>query len=73
LTVTDSANQQSTTSARITVGAGLGTPVPPVPASSSGGGGGGGALNLEWLLTLIASTVALSLASRRQRRAARLR
>ncbi|MEQ1686875.1 MAG: S8 family peptidase [Burkholderiaceae bacterium] len=75
LTVTDSAGQQSTTSKLIAVSAAAGTPVTPVtPAPSSGGGGGGGALNLEWLLTLVASTLALHLASRRQRRqAARVR
>ena len=67
LTATDSAGQQSTTSKLITVSAAAGTPVNPTPTPSSSGGGG--ALNLEWLLTLIVSTLALHLASRRQRRA----
>jgi serine protease len=71
LTVTDSAGRQASTSTTLTVSAAPGTPVTPAP--SSGGGGGGGALNLEWLLTLVASTLALHLASRRQRRAARVR
>ena len=72
LTVTDSAGRQASTSTTLTVSTTPSTPVTPAP-SSGGGGGGGGALNLEWLLTLVASTLALHLASRRQRRAARLR
>jgi serine protease len=71
LTVTDSAGRQASTNTTLTVSAVPGTPVTPAPSS---GGGGGGALNLEWLLTLVASTLALHLASRRQRReAARVR
>ena len=70
LTVTDSNGRQASTSSTLTVNAV--TVAPPVtPPTSSGGGGGGGALNLEWLLTLIASTLALHLASRRQRRLAK--
>jgi serine protease len=71
LTVTDSAGRQASTSTTLVVSATPGTPVTPAP--TSGGGGGGGALNLEWLLTLVASTLALHLASRRQRRAAKVR
>jgi len=70
LTVTDSAGRQASTSTTLTVNAAPGTPVTPAPSS---GGGGGGALNLEWLWTLVASTLALHLASRRQRRAAKIR
>lgn len=69
LTVTDSAGRQASTSTTLVVSATAVTPA----ATSGGGGGGGGALNLEWLLTLIASTLALHLVSRRQRRAATLR
>ncbi len=72
LTVTDSTGRQASTSTTLTVSAAPVTPVTPTPTPSSGGGGGG-ALNLEWLLTLVASTLALHLASRRQRRAARVR
>ncbi|MEO8059795.1 MAG: S8 family serine peptidase [Burkholderiales bacterium] len=68
LTVTDSAGRQASTSTTLTVNASPGTPVTPAPSS---GGGGGGALNLEWLWTLVASTLALHLASRRQRRLAK--
>ena len=68
LTVTDSNGRQASTSTTLTVNAVPGTPVTPAPSS---GGGGGGALNLEWLLTLVASTLALHLASRRQRRLAK--
>jgi serine protease len=67
LTVTDSAGRQASTTATLVVSA---TPVTPAPTPGGGGGGGGGALNLEWLLTLVASTLALHLASRRQRRVA---
>ena len=70
LSVTDSAGRQASTSTTLSVGAAPGTPPPPV---SSDSGGGGGALNLEWLLTLVASTLALHLAARRQRRTARPR
>jgi serine protease len=69
LAVTDSNGRQASTSTTLTVNAAPGTP--PAPAPSSDGGGGGGALNLEWLLTLVASTLALHLASQRQRRAVR--
>ena len=65
LTVTDSSGRQATTSTTLTAS----TPTPP-PASGGGDGGGGGALNLEWLGTLVASTLALHLAARRQRRLA---
>jgi serine protease len=65
LTVTDSNGRQASTSTTLTVNAAPGTPPTPAPSSD----GGGGALNLEWLLTLVASTLALHLASRRQRRA----
>ncbi len=71
LTVTDSAGRQASTNTTLTVSASPGTPVTPAP--TSGGGGGGGALNLEWLLTLVASTLALHLAARRQRRLAKAR
>ena len=71
LTVTDSAGRQASTNTTLVVSATPGTPATPAP--SSGDSGGGGALNLEWLLTLVASTLALHLASRRQRRAARVR
>ena len=71
LTVTDSAGRQASTNTTLVVSATPGTPVTPAP--SAGDSGGGGALNLEWLLTLVASTLALHLASRRQRRAARVR
>jgi hypothetical protein len=67
--VTDSAGRQASTSTTLVVSATAVTPA----ATSGGVGGGGGALNLEWLLTLIASTLALHLVSRRQRRAATLR
>ena len=68
LTVTDSAGRQASTSTTLVVSAVRGTPAASAPTSD--GGGGGGALNLEWLLTLVSSTLALHLASRRQRRAA---
>ncbi len=67
LTVTDSNGRQANTSTTLAVNTAAGTP--PAP-STGGGGGGGGALNLEWLLTLVASTLALHLAARRQRRVA---
>ena len=70
VTVTDSTGRQASTSTTLVVSA---TPVTPAPTSGGDGGGGGGALNLEWLLMLVASTLALHLASRRQRRTARLR
>jgi len=70
LTVTDSNGRQASTSSTLTVNAVTVTPSV-TPPTSSGGGGGGGALNLEWLLTLIVSTLALHLASRRQRRTAK--
>ena len=73
LTVTDSAGRQASTSTTLVVSAVPGTPAASAPTSGGGGGGGGGALNLEWLLTLVVSTLALQLASRRQRRAARSR
>ncbi len=71
LTVTDSAGRQASTTTTLVVSAVPGTSGSPAP--TSGGGGGGGALNLGWLLTLVASTLALQLSSRRQRRVARLR
>ncbi len=66
LTVTDGSGRQDSASTTLTVNA-----VQAPPTSSSGGDGGGGALNLEWLWTLVASTLALHLASRRQRRVAK--
>ena len=69
LSVTDSAGRQASTSTTLSVGAAPGAP-PPVSGDS---GGGGGALNLEWLLTLVASVLALHQAARRQRRTARPR
>jgi serine protease len=72
LTVADSAGRQASTNTTLVVSAAPGTPVTPAP-TSGGGGGGGGALNLEWLLTLVASTLALHLAARRQRRVAKAR
>ena len=70
LTVTDSNGRRNSANTTLIVNA---LPVTPTPAPTSGGGGGGGALNLEWLLTLVASTLALHLAARRQRRAAKAR
>jgi serine protease len=66
LTVTDSNGRQASTSTTLTVNAAAGPTS--TPTTSSGDSGGGGALNLEWLLTLVVSTLALCLAARRQRR-----
>lgn len=68
LTVTDSNGRQATTSTTLTA-----STTPPPASGGGGGGGGGGALNLDWLGTLVASTLALHLAARRQRRLAAAR
>ena len=66
LTVTDGANQQSTTSTLITIGAASGTTPSPTPTSNSGGGG---AMQLGWLLGWLASVIGVWRVTPRPRRA----
>ena len=64
LTVTDSANQQDTTSTTFTVSVAQPVVVPPPPPSS---GGGGGAMELGWLFGWLASVIGVWAVTPRRR------